>query len=74
MSKHSVSHSKIRRFRKSIRDDRGKSISQTEFWEAIGVTQSTGSRYEMGENMPKTVQLLLKQKYDYDVREMEKEQ
>jgi transcriptional regulator with XRE-family HTH domain len=33
--------------------------NQTEFWSRVGVTQSAGSRYESGRNVPKPVQLLL---------------
>ena len=32
---------------------------QTEFWAPLGVTQSGGSRYEAGRNIPRSVQLLL---------------
>ena len=35
-------------------------LNQTEFWSAIGVTQSGGSRYEGSRGMPKTVQILLR--------------
>lgn len=34
-------------------------LNQSEFWSQIGVTQSGGSRYESGRNIPKPVQLLL---------------
>lgn len=34
-------------------------INQTKFWNAIGVTQSGGSRYETGRKIPKPVQILL---------------
>ena len=35
-------------------------MNQQEFWGRIGVTQSGGSRYESGRNMPKPVQELLR--------------
>jgi transcriptional regulator with XRE-family HTH domain len=35
-------------------------LNQQEFWGRIGVTQSGGSRYESGRNMPKPVQELLR--------------
>ncbi|KAI5915569.1 DNA-binding transcriptional regulator [Thauera sp. 2A1] len=34
-------------------------LNQSEFWGRISVTQSGGSRYESGRNIPKPVQLLL---------------
>ena len=34
-------------------------LNQSEFWSPIGVTQSGGSRYESGRNIPKPVQRLL---------------
>lgn len=34
-------------------------LNQLEFWGPIGVTQSGGSRYESGRDMPKPVQILL---------------
>ncbi|MCP9759536.1 transcriptional regulator [Aquitalea sp. S1-19] len=34
--------------------------NQQQFWSAIGVTQSGGSRYESGRNMPKPVRELLR--------------
>ncbi len=34
--------------------------NQQEFWTKIGVTQSGGSRYESGRNMPKPVRELLR--------------
>ena len=36
------------------------SLNQQEFWGQIGVTQSGGSRYESGRNMPKPVRELLR--------------
>lgn len=35
-------------------------LNQSEFWAKIGVTQSGGSRYESGRNMPRPVQQLLR--------------
>ncbi|MEW5889391.1 MAG: helix-turn-helix domain-containing protein [Pseudomonadota bacterium] len=35
-------------------------LNQQQFWSKIGVTQSGGSRYESGRNMPKPVQQLLR--------------
>lgn len=35
-------------------------LNQQQFWPRIGVTQSGGSRYESGRNMPKPVQELLR--------------
>lgn len=43
---------------KAIRKQLG--MNQYEFWSKIGVTQSGGSRYESGRNMPKPVQELLR--------------
>jgi len=34
-------------------------LNQSQFWSKIGVTQSGGSRYESGRNMPRPVQTLL---------------
>ena len=40
----------------NIRDIRKKlGLNQMDFWSRIGVTQSGGSRYESGRNMPKPV-------------------
>lgn len=45
----------------NIRDIRKKlGLNQSEFWSKIGVTQSGGSRYESGRNMPKPVRELLR--------------
>lgn len=38
-------------------------LNQLEFWAAVGVTQSGGSRYESGRNMPKPVRELLRLVY-----------
>src|SRR3954462_2276178 len=35
-------------------------LNQEQFWTQIGVTQSGGSRYESGRNMPKPVRELLR--------------
>lgn len=35
-------------------------LNQQDFWSRIGVTQSGGSRYESGRNMPKPVRELLR--------------
>ena len=35
-------------------------VNQSQFWSKIGVTQSGGSRYESGRNMPRPVQVLLR--------------
>jgi transcriptional regulator with XRE-family HTH domain len=35
-------------------------LNQSEFWGEIGVTQSGGSRYESGRNMPRPVRELLR--------------
>ena len=35
-------------------------MNQQQFWSKIGVTQSGGSRYESGRNMPKPVRELLR--------------
>ena len=37
-----------------------RNLNQQEFWGQIGVTQSGGSRYESGRNMPKPVRELLR--------------
>jgi transcriptional regulator with XRE-family HTH domain len=35
-------------------------LNQQQFWSKLGVTQSGGSRYESGRNMPRPVQHLLR--------------
>ena len=35
-------------------------LNQQDFWRAVGVTQSGGSRYESGRNMPKPVRELVR--------------
>ena len=47
----------IRQLRKKL------GLNQNEFWGAIGVTQSGGSRYESGGNMPVQVNELLRLVY-----------
>ncbi|WP_292975044.1 helix-turn-helix domain-containing protein [Nitrosomonas sp.] len=43
---------------KEIRQKLG--LNQQEFWSKVGVTQSGGSRYESGREMPKAVRELLR--------------
>lgn len=44
----------------NIGDERKKQgINQKDFWSQYGVTQSGGSRYESGRNMPKPLAILL---------------
>jgi predicted transcriptional regulator len=38
-------------------------LTQTDFWDPLGVTQSGGARYEMGRRLPKPVQQLLRLVY-----------
>lgn len=38
-------------------------LNQQQFWSPIGVTQSGGSRYENGRNMPKPVRELVRLAY-----------
>ena len=38
-------------------------LNQSQFWSQIGVTQSGGSRYESGRNIPRPVQMLLRIAY-----------
>ena len=52
---------KIFNFSLNPKDIRRKlGLNQQEFWTRIGVTQSGGSRYESGREMPKPVQELLR--------------
>lgn len=46
---------------RKIRHDLG--MNQQQFWSPLGVTQSGGSRYEKGRNVPKAVLELLKLLY-----------
>lgn len=44
-----------------VREIRTKlGLNQSEFWSQLGVTQSGGSRYESGRNIPRPVQALLR--------------
>lgn len=44
-----------------VREIRRKlGMNQSQFWSKIGVTQSGGSRYESGRNIPRPVQALLR--------------
>jgi len=46
---------------KDVREIRRKlGMNQSQFWSKIGVTQSGGSRYESGRNIPRPVQALLR--------------
>lgn len=52
------------RNRKSVLTDivayrRSRGETQTEFWTRFGVTQSGGSRYESGRDLPRPVALLI---------------
>lgn len=48
----------------SVRELRKKlGLNQSDFWKPLGVTQSGGSRYESGRNIPKPIQLLLEVVY-----------
>lgn len=44
------------------------SLNQSDFWGRLGVTQSGGSRYESGRDMPKPVALLLHLTYGTEVQ------
>ena len=47
-----------------VREIRRKlGMNQSQFWSKIGVTQSGGSRYESGRNIPRPVQALLRLVY-----------
>lgn len=50
----------IRSFRKK------HAMNQSVFWTRVGVTQSGGSRYESGRNIPRPVQILLHLTYGKD--------
>lgn len=43
----------IRKYRKAL------GMSQIDFWGQLGTTQSAGSRYESGRNIPQTMAILL---------------
>lgn len=52
-----------------VREIRKKlSMNQSEFWSRLGVTQSGGSRYESGRNIPKPVQTLITIAYGTDTQ------
>lgn len=52
-----------------VREIRRKlGLNQSQFWSKIGVTQSGGSRYESGRNIPRPVQLLLTLVYGTDMQ------
>lgn len=40
-------------------DRKKKNLNQKDFWARYGVTQSGGSRYESGRNIPKPLAILL---------------
>ena len=46
---------------KGVRKKTG--LNQSDFWNKIGVTQSGGSRYESGRDMPEPVQILFRLAY-----------
>ncbi len=46
-----------------LRLRRKHQLSQADFWVPLGVTQSAGSRYESGREIPKPVALLLELAY-----------
>jgi len=50
---------------RSLRDH--ANLNQHDFWSAIGVTQSGGSRYENERRMPKPVAELLRLHYDQGI-------
>ena len=53
---------------KNPRDIRKKlGLNQMDFWSAIGVTQSGGSRYESGRSLPRAVRELVRLVYIRDV-------
>lgn len=53
-----ISHDVLREHRKARRE------SQFRFWSRFGVTQSRGSRFEMGTEIPPPVAILLKLYFD----------
>lgn len=50
-------------------------LNQQQFWSKVGVTQSGGSRYESGRNMPRPVRELLRLVHveQIDIRRIKKE-
>jgi hypothetical protein len=47
---------------------RGLDLNQQEFWSAVGVTQSGGSRYEQDRRIPRPVMELLRLRYQLGIR------
>lgn len=41
-------------------------LTQKAFWERIGITQSGGSRYELGRRLPESIAMLLQLAYGTD--------
>ena len=60
----SVSHSIFAPIKNSRELRRRLGLNQQEFWSRVGVTQSGGSRYESGRNIPKAVCALLRIVYE----------
>lgn len=48
-----MSSDELKKLRKSI------GLNQSQFWSAVNVTQSGGSRYESGRKMPATVAIMV---------------
>jgi DNA-binding transcriptional regulator YiaG len=57
--------STLRDYRKSLRE------SQSSFWSRFGVTQSRGSRFEMGAEVPSPVAILLSLYIDGTITDMD---
>lgn len=53
-SRFEITPVRLREYRKSLREN------QTQFWSRFGVTQSRGSRFEMGVEIPSPVVILLR--------------
>lgn len=47
-------------FNKIAADRNKQGINQTDFWKQYGITQSGGSRYESGRNIPKPLAILMR--------------
>jgi transcriptional regulator with XRE-family HTH domain len=59
-----------------VREIRHKlGLNQQTFWSRLGVTQSGGSRYESGRNMPRPVQELVRLVYveNVDIQKIKRE-
>ncbi|GEM_PF-3634668 len=56
-----ISPTQLRRIRKKL------GFNQAEFWEIVGVTQSGGSRYENGREMPKPVRALVRIRHVWEL-------